>query len=508
MMLLKAIQKNAIWIICILSFLTALFYNETNLNHLPESKIRANETVITADGPSYLNPAKNHLKNDVWREGSIGQQSYYFRPPGYGIFYYTLLKTVGESHSLSLLKIIQLLLFSFSVYWFYYILISIIKNKKVALISSCIYGLSPFVIGFLYYTLTEGITPSLLLLYVFLLFKGFQSHPKITKNIFYLGSSIVFSYIFIIRPVLGVFSLLIPVFIIKDYWKISIKLTLMKLVLFGIISFSLMALWQIRNYNIANKYVGLNPIYDTEQASLYRPSFKAYWEFVGCWGETGHISLSVIDPFWAAAINGDTSKVYIDNILDTYPNHVKKYFGENRLTTVLRKYQSAILIQQPYRAKGIAMPMEVPQIEEELIVEINQLTDEYKSEFWFQYHVISPLRVFKTMTFHSNLSLHIFQHTYRGAFFMELTRWVFFILHSLCFIALIISLALFKKTPITTYGITLSLFIYVFYLCYFQRGLEERYTLPALPLLMIGLVNVIILLPFDRIRMTRIKEKL
>ena len=168
----SALKKNIIWVICILSFCTAFFYNQLNLQQLPKDKIRENQTVITNDDISYIVPPKNYLATGVWKDNSIGKQSYFVRPPGYGIFYMVFLKTLGYPLALKWLKIAQLLLFSSSVYWLFSIAFSIFQHKKLALLVAALYGLTPFAIGFLFYTLTEGITPALLLLFVFLLFKA------------------------------------------------------------------------------------------------------------------------------------------------------------------------------------------------------------------------------------------------------------------------------------------------------------------------------------------------
>jgi len=156
------LKKNIIWIICLFSFFSALFYNQLNLSKLPKEKIRDHTTVITQDDYSYLNPPETYLKTGKWKQDGTTTQSYFLRPPGYGAFYLIFFKLTNSP--LSFLKIAQLLLFSFSVYWFFSITFSLTSNKVVALISSSIYGLSPFLIGFLSYTLSEGDTPSLVLL--------------------------------------------------------------------------------------------------------------------------------------------------------------------------------------------------------------------------------------------------------------------------------------------------------------------------------------------------------
>jgi len=491
MNILSFIKSKSIWIICVLSFLSAFTYNEINLNNLPKDKIRDNQTIKTSDGHSYLFPAKNYIATGNWKENGNSKQSNFVRTPGYGAFYYTLLKVVGESNSLQFLKLIQLILFSLSVYCFYFIANELIKNKKIALITAAIYGCSPFAIGFLYYTLTEGISPALLLFYIFFLLKGKREPRNKLKTIFYFIASTVFAYLAITRPVLGIFGLLLPLFIIQDYWKKSFIKTISYLLIFGSISLSLLILWEIRNYKITNQYVGLYSIYFPDNNSIYRPTLEAFWNFNKCWGVEGHVYHSYSVPFWSAAIKGDTSEIYIKNIINTFPKYVVNFYSEQRLTKVFREYQKSILHQKKYYDAGLPMPMTTPKIELEVIDDFKQLTSEYKSEFWFQYHISSPLKVFKVMAFHSNLSLYIFQHTYRGNWLMEGVRLLFFGLHALCFISVFISLFFLRKKDTFNIAITLITVTYIVFLCYYQRGIEERYTLPILPLLLVGLVSTL-----------------
>jgi hypothetical protein len=485
------LKDNTIWIICILSFFSAFFYNQLNLKHIPKERLRENQTIITSDDFSYLAQPKNYLETGIWMGGSPQQkQSYFLRSPGYGIFCMVFLKIGGnEKLALKFLKIAQLLLFSLSVFWLHYIIKIISSSERLALLGACLYGLTPFTIGFLYYTLTEAITPALLLLYIFLLFKAYQCNKQSLKNIFYISASLVFSYLFIVRPVLGIFVILLPVFLFKDFLKKGIQLYIFKLLLYTSISFSFMAIWQVRNYTIANEFVGLHPIYYHDNNSMFRPTLQEFWNFNKSWGVEGHVYHSYSYPFWLAAIKGDTSEIHIKKILTSFPPYVVDYFGKDRLTMVFKKYQQATLFQRPYFEQGIPMPKKISKIEQEVVNEFKQLKKEYKKEFWIQYHFISTFKVFKTTAFHSNLSLYMFQKTYRGNFLMETIRYIFFGIHSLCFIALLVSLAFLKKMGWKQAILTLSVFIYVFYLCYFFIGIEERYTLPILPILLIGLLS-------------------
>ena len=491
MNLLNNIKSNAIWMLCLLSFFTSFTYSEINLQNLPKEKIRDQQTVITSDDISYLAPPQNFIKEGAWKENTLGKQSYFIRTPGYGIFYMACLKIASPSFVLLLLKILQHLLFSFSVYWLFWITYSLVKKKNIALITAIFYGLSPFAIGFLSYTLTEGISPALVLLFIFLLVKASENKLLKQKTIYYLLAALTYSYLLIVRAPMGFIGILLPIFLFKDYYKTGIFKLLIKLALFGSLAFSLMAIWQYRNYKITNRYVGLHAIYYADNNSIYRPSFQEFWNFVGGWAQEGHIAHSYMVPMWKAAVKGDNPSTYIQKALNTFPTEVIQYFGETRLTNVFKNYQIATLNQKRYLDQRLPMPEEVHPKEQQVIDEFKRLTKAYKKEFWLQYHLLSPLKVFKTMAFHSNLSLYIFQHTYSGNWFMELLRSIFFGIHSICFLGLIVSLLFWKKLDWKQNAIAVTVLIYIFFLCYFQRGIEERYTLPILPLLMIGLTALL-----------------
>jgi hypothetical protein len=485
-----AIKKfPAIYILCIASFFASAFYNELNLRKVPPENIRYGVTIITNDDASYLNPPREYLNKGIWGEdywgGDIGR---FIRPPGYGLLYLPFLKIFGETSSITALKIFQYLLFSFSVFWFYSIVLLLIKKHKIALISAFFYGCSPFVIGFLSYTLTESVTPALMLCYLCLLCKGLNSEEMKLKNRYYFAAACVFAFLFIVRPVLGIFMIFLPVFILYDLRNYSLKVFLPRLIIFSSVACSLMLAWQIRNYNITGRYVGLHPIYYEDGNTIYREPFREYWNFAGCWAERGDVGFSYMVPLWEAAIAGDTSRGHVDYAIEHLPADVRNYFGKERLFNVFRDYQWAVLYQKPFYDQQRAMPMERAVVEERSVQGFRALTADYKKEFPFQYYVLSPLKVFKLLAFHSNLSLYIFQKTYRGQPWMEQLRMFCYLLHVSCFLLIFFNMFYLRRNLFDSLIFGWIPFMYVFYLCYVQRGIEERYTLPVLPWLVIGLV--------------------
>ena len=324
-----------------------------------------------------------------------------------------------------------------------------------------------------------------MLLYIYLLFKAESINQVQTKRILYFLASFCFAYLLLIRPALGLFGLLIPLFILKDYGRKGAKKAITRAIFFGLIGLSFILTWQIRNYTITKEYVGIHSIYYKDGNSIYRPTFKAYWDFPLGMGQQGSEVHAYMVPMWGAAIKGDTSITCVNNAIETFPKKVVDYFGKERLTKAFRKYQEATLYQKAYYELEQPMPNEVSTIEHETIIEFEALTDDFKSKFWVDYYFVSPAKVFKTMAFHSNLNLYIFQHTYRGNIVVEALRYLTFCIHSLSFIFLLISLFFISKIDWRLASINFIVFAYVFYLCFFQRGIEERYTLPILSLVLI-----------------------
>lgn len=73
---------------------------------------------------------------------------------------------------------------------------------------------------------------------------------------------------------------------------------------------------------------------------------------------------------------------------------------------------------------------------------------------------------------------------------MEIIRWLFLIIHASGYILFGGSL-LIKKISVEDMFFVLIPLIYIFYLAYFQRGVEERYTLPILPFVITGSMFVV-----------------
>lgn len=480
-------MKKSLWIIVFLSLVSATSFNQFNLTNLPQKNIRDGETIITNDDLSYIRPALHFYQYGIWKDEFKGDLSFFLRSPGYGTIYY-ISKVIHPNNPLLFIKIIQIFLFTISVYCLYYIVLFATKKELFSLLCTALYGIFPIAINFLFYTLTEGITPALFIFFIFFLIKTLQQHQINYQIIFISIATLFFAVLFVTRPVLGIFIGLIPLTIFLSFKSVTKKITYSTI--FMLCGYSLVGFWQIRNYNIAKQYIGLHPIYYSDNNSIYRPPFKAFWNFALGWAEDGATVHNYLLPFWQYTINGDTSKTHINNIINQFPEYVQQHFGKQRLTDALTTYQNSIIYQKQFYDKGLTMPSQKIELETKSVQQLEKLTTEFKKDFWFTYYIISPFKVYAKLGFHSNLSSYFFQVKYRGHFLVETLRLISLFIHCSSFIAIIAILFFYKKNHPFIFYVYVSTLIYLFYLSYFQRGIEERYTLPVLPILLTSLIHI------------------
>jgi hypothetical protein len=475
-------------LIAVLSFACACFYNEMNLRVLLNYEgvlHKVNSTyhwITTPDDAAYLRPAENYYHYHVWKDNNPGKQSYFLRTPGYGLFRYSLMRIMGFDNSYYYFRYIQLLVFALSVLLLYKTAEMAGLPKGAALAVEGIYGLTPFAIGFLYYSITEGITPALMIAYVFFLLLAYRR----SGPFFFILAAIVMAYIGITRPVLMLFAGALPLAIWWALPRLQIWRRLIFIALTSLIVFAPIGMWSYRNHQIAGPAASIYPIYFAENNSQFRPTHSSIWNFVKSYGTEGKAFHEVMVPLWSATISGDTSQVHIDSIMIACPDWVKQSIGEQKLRASYALYRESIIYQRTNYPKGTIMPDTIPAIEQEVIKQFAAYTSQINSEHWAWCHLVVPVRLFKTATFHSNLSLYMFQYDFRGRWWMEIMRFAFLALHLLCCLSFIYIL-IFARDRTVRLILGLIVGVYFFYLCYFFRGLEERYTLPILPLMLIGL---------------------
>lgn len=457
-------QSILIFIIC---FITQWTINQKNISNLNNSGIetRLNQTVITADDYSYLNPVENFLKTGIWKESKTGDNAFYQRSPGYGLFSLPFLNFESESKGLFYLKLTQNILQSAIPVLIFYFLLYISFSKKLALIAAILFGISPNLNGFIFYTLTEGITPILVTLFFVLSYKSYHDNNKKTV----LLASVTLGFLILTRPVFAILSLLLlPSFIQMRLKGIT---TILGSIL---ITISPISIWQIRNYKLSNELTNLHPIYSPSNNSVFRLPHQSIFNLVKQFNPNGANYHEWINKLKVAS-NNNLEYQKIKNPLSIFNESSLNLFTEDTLNKYTKLYfQSFKEITQNSNEKKYS------ETEKLITNKFEILKEDYISEHWFESNLFTPFKVFKDLVFHSNLNLYQFQHTYRGNWFMEGLRYINYIIHVTIFILPILIFLLFRKKIGRKVIWIIPAILYLFYLCYFQRGIEERYTYPIL----------------------------
>jgi hypothetical protein len=485
-------MKRNIFVLLLATVFSALFFNEMNLRAIVNAglPLRNQQTVLTADDASYLSPALNLVEKGVYKSGFAGKGAYFLRPPGYPLFIAATRMVLGEDRMLPGIKFIQVLCYILGILCLGFLIFNWFPKKRWAFLILFFYATSGMACGFVYYTLSEGITPLLVLLFFFLLESSRSGSQRFRFGLITLAA-LVFGYLFITRPVFGILGLSFPFYCFNK--ADSLARNFSRLVVWGSMAMAPMLVWQIRNYSIAGTYVGLHPIYYPENSySVFRPVHAACWNWVKSWGEDGAHFHGYAGTFWEAGIRGDDFSDAAQAFMAALPSRAIQLHGPKRIREVLYHWYALVQIQRPYFKADRAMPPEISVEEKGAILGFNALAAQYRSSFKFESYVGVPLRVYAKMAMHSNLSLYVFQHTWRGNILMELLRYGSFVFHFLVWILL--PWALLIKMPLPRKMFLFSVILYVGYLAFVQRGIEERYTLPVL-----GVALLYAMLSFSRI---------
>lgn len=466
----------------LLALVSALAFNELNIHALETEaphKVRDHATVRTADDESYLVPANNFYSTGQWKTNGNTTQDYVFRTPGYGIFYLTC-KFLAGDYALYLLRYTQLLFYALSVLLLFRSL-HLTSGQSIAIWLSAAYCVLPITSGFVYYTLTEGISPFLVSLFVYFLARYYKKEKG--RNLLY--ASLALACLLLVRPIFLFFSLFFVMEMFLPFYPRKKHEGFLWPLIFMLISFVPLSIWQVRNFAITGRLISLHPVYLDDNRNIFRPSHQAMGSFFKCFTADGKVFHTCINDLWEHATWKDTQYIQVKNTMEAIPAWVKKDIDSLELAKALCAYQyNSFWVKKYIGLKENFSRLSLIH-EAEHVITFRHFGRTLSTNHPFYVYVVMPFRSVNQMVFHSNLSLHVFQHSWRGHWAMEALRWICFVLHVLLFAALPL-LFLVKKDRLT-WGLLTLVLSYILYLAFFQVMNEERYLLPVFPMMVVCL---------------------
>ena len=447
-------------IISLVGTIIAVFLQEQNLNFLNDRYPSSNGLLTSADEASYFAPAINWLEKGVWKDNSIGQSAHFQRTPGYGgLFVFCLL--VAGKKAFWLLKIIQILAFSMSILLFGKVLEKLLSNSNFALFGTAVFAFYPCFSGFMYFTLTESITPFLVLWSIHACIQFAQKQTNFSWN-FMISNGIMLLF----RPQLIVLLLAFAAFYFFQRQS--------KKSIFALIALMPLLFWNVRTIAISGSWLGIHPIYSSTNNSLFRPSHESMTNLFRIWEADGakfHATIKIL----ASDTSDKALYLALNQVPKTFQEEVKPIFQDYQKIQYLQhsRFDSRKEINEPFR--------------EELIFQkkIQKKITALKSTHKWEFYVKTPLQSLKKLMVSSHLNLGIYQFKYRGLWWMECLRWISLGTILMSFLAVLISMFDQKKTLV--FYLSCAIVLNLGYLVFVQRMNEERYLTPFLPIALLVL---------------------
>lgn len=451
----KSLPKSVL-LIAFLGTVLSVSINEFNRHHLNSNLPHQFGMIYTADESSYLVPPENWVNIGEWKDNSMGLTAYYQRPPGYGAIYlinYLLLK----ENALLGMKILQICIFFFSCIVFWKILKELRLPPKWQYVTMAIFSFLPSYSGFIYFSITEGVTPFFMLWSVY---EFFRSNKKNQPTIRLIISS---ALLLLIRPQLAVFPLMgILYFLVQKNYKT---------VAFMALAFLPISVWYVRTAFISEEIPSIHPIYSATNNHLYRPTHAALTDIYRVWEYRSDVFHSHIGK----AVSGDSNqlKIAVEEIPTQYRQEMIELLYEfSALSNYRVKHFSGKPIKGFYKG------------ELEFISKTKQLRKKFIEENPIDFYFKTPFNSALQFMNKSYLNLYIFQATFRGNFLVEGLRilcWFIFIGSFL----LTFLIPLKVKWKSLEVALVVGIGLFLFYLVAFQRLNEERYIVPIMPLLLL-----------------------
>jgi len=444
------------------------------------------QTIFSVDNEYYLSPVDNYLQGRGWkRYPAVSDGDYYRRVPGYSLVYLFFVKNFGYPAGHMALTIFQLLLFLTTIPVVYY-LAGLLSGKIVSRLTTVVYAFVPFVSSWAYFTITESISPALVLFYIFFLFRAYYNDNEKRKLINYLLAALFFTIAVLTRPLIAISGLALFIFTFRDYVYKRKWVGLPRFASIWLIPFIFISIWTIRNYVLTKEIVILEKAVHPQTLDRMKPAFLGLWGFAKCWGEDGFKMNSYHDPLFFAALRGDTTSTHVNNFLAALPKSIVNEFGSDRLFGLVKRYQLIAFAQKPYVDSIKAMPSQFSAEELAVEKEFKQLASEYRKKHFIGYWLKSPLIYLKLLVGHSNTGhLLFFQNEYREKFYVNPYRYLLLAIHVFLYFCLFCNIFLMRGIEKRLVFVYIPL-LFIFFFTVILRTIEQRYMLPVLPLIFAG----------------------
>ncbi|MCS7078065.1 MAG: hypothetical protein NZ455_15240 [Bacteroidia bacterium] len=477
--------------ILVLSFLVVSIVQFTEYSARYQANLVSKEGFFDSpDTEDYLSFAQNLIK---YGEGISGYKptnppakgSYFGRTPGYSIFIYISILFLGEKYGIWAVLFFNHLLFFLSLYCLNKILAYIKIPDTLNLFICFLYAVLPFFYTWSFYILTEPGSYPFFVFYIYFLLKAYNTSNVNSKILNYVVASLFLGYGILIRPYIGISWLVIAYYLYLDYVKKQ-KFLMPSFILS--IPALIILVWGIRNYINTGELVLLMKQHPST-LNLYKKEYFSLWKFVRCWEPDGSKMNEVHLPmFYAAIKKGDTSQVYREKFLAIVPDYITQVVSKSEINQSLVAYQTLLLSQKKYYDKNIPMPSEYTPEQLKVAAIFDDFIRRFKQKYPLRHYVLNPLKQLKLIVLHSNTAhIYLFQEPFRHIQILNFMRYGLVLFHVSLYVVMFLNLWWIKTNFGEVLIISIIPLLLVLFFMFIFQAVEQRYMLPFLPALFIGL---------------------
>ncbi|HRH58051.1 MAG TPA: glycosyltransferase family 39 protein [Chitinophagales bacterium] len=454
--------------------------NNTENNTKNARSLLYNSSVYSIDNVWYVSQIKNYLNGNGFTVNPEKSNYSVRRTPVYPLFYGLHYILFGEAGSYYYIRFTQLLIYILATIALFYAVYNFTEDKKIALGCALLYGFNPSLVSFLYYTITEALSPSLVCFIIYFLSLCKKYNRK--KDWIYAG--LFFAIGALCRP--SIFFLSIGILFFIFYVNKKSVSNIFKSVLFFTLGASLVfAPHVVRNYHNTKEFILLEKYYG-DPMDYGMPNIELR-KWISCWMNPADYTSETISNNIRNAICCDTSKtkeMIVESEIQKLPAHG---FIVNSKSSIKDAYSS---LYDYYNIKMHSKRSpEIDSFEKISRLKFTALRSEFIRKAPIQYYIVTPLLFLKSVVIQSNSSQLVFLDNYKDSYVKIGFKILLLLLNIYLFISLAGCLIFFRKHT-AIYGLTI-LFVLVnfLYIIFILKYFEARYLIPLFPCLyVIGII--------------------
>ena len=446
--------------------------NPLNIEYNSRSLVN-NSTIFSIDNEWYLPQIKNFINGNGFTSNPNKTHYDVRRTPIYSMFYGIHYLVFGEAKSYFFIRFTQILLFALATITLLFATFNFTKNRTISITSAILFGFNPVLISYLYFTITEAISPALVCFLLYFLSCSYKNNDK--KNWFLVGLFFAIGSLCRTSIFFFIFSILFAIIYVN---RKSIK----NIVVSGLIVFSgastLFVPHLIRNFIVTNGDFILLEKYYGDPMDYGIPNIELR-NWISCWTNPADYSSEILSNEIRNSILFDSTKTrseIINSQIEKIPARATLANNKDKIFEAYGSLYDYYLIK--YKTKN----QEELILKEKICIEkMKQLKVDFIKKEPLQFYIVTPLLVIKSIIFQSNSSTLAILDNYQSSIIKKAIKIKLYLLNVFCFFAIFAS-AFFARKYLLVYGICILFFIVnIAYITFVLKYFEARYLIPIFP---------------------------